>query len=356
LKHTTTVPVLSVCGMCNKRGTVNQSFNNQGENKLNKLKGITKILIAAGISVAVFALLACSTSDSGPSTSDDSAVAAKGYKNPDRIVSVAWLNKHINDENLVIVDVRSLTEGEPVKYNEGHIPGAINIPANTTFQQTVDGVKGMLPSAAHIEGVLSDHGVKATDTIIFYDDIKSLWASRALWGMDVYGHKDSKLLDGDINLWIAKGYATSQETATLAKSNYKFSGSPNTELIVDLDTVAKSIEGKAEVLDTRSSDEYVGKNLRGNARGGHIPGSVLVEWKQNAAEDGSFLPAKDLKDLYASVNIVSGDEIYTLCQTAVRATHSWFVLSELLGYPNISVYDGSAIEYANREDTALEIR
>jgi len=356
LKHTTTVPVLSVCGMCNKRGTVNQSFNNQGENKLNKLKGITKILIAAGISVAVFALLACSTSDSGPSTSDDSAVAAKGYKNPDRIVSVAWLNKHINDENLVIVDVRSLTEGEPVKYNEGHIPGAINIPANTTFQQTVDGIKGMLPSAAHIEGVLSDHGVKATDTIIFYDDIKSLWASRALWGMDVYGHKDSKLLDGDINLWIAKGYATSQETATLAKSNYKFSGSPNTELIVDLDTVAKSIEGKAEVLDTRSSDEYVGKNLRGNARGGHIPGSVLVEWKQNAAEDGSFLPAKDLKDLYASVNIVSGDEIYTLCQTAVRATHSWFVLSELLGYPNISVYDGSAIEYANREDTALEIR
>ena len=323
---------------------------------MNKLKGITKILIAAGISVAVFALLACSTSDSGPSTSDDSAVAAKGYKNPDRIVSVDWLNKHINDENLVIVDVRSLTEGEPVKYNEGHIPGAINIPANTTFQQTVDGVKGMLPSAAHIEGVLSDHGVKATDTIIFYDDIKSLWASRALWGMDVYGHKDSKLLDGDINLWIAKGYATSQETATLAKSNYKFSGSPNTELIVDLDTVAKSIEGKAEVLDTRSSDEYVGKNLRGNARGGHIPGSVLVEWKQNAAEDGSFLPAKDLKDLYASVNIVSGDEIYTLCQTAVRATHSWFVLSELLGYPNISVYDGSAIEYANREDTALEIR
>ena len=356
MKHTTTVPVLSVCGMCNKRGTVNQSFNNQGENKLNKLKGITKILITAGISVAVFALLACSTSDSGPSTSDDSAVAAKGYKNPDRIVSVSWLNKHINDENLVIVDVRSLTEGEPVKYNEGHIPGAINIPANTTFQQTVDGVKGMLPSAAHIEGVLSDYGVKATDTIIFYDDIKSLWASRALWGMDVYGHKDSKLLDGDINLWIAKGYATSQETATLAKSNYKFSGSANTELIVDLDTVAKSIEGKAEVLDTRSSDEYVGKNLRGNARGGHIPGSVLVEWKQNAAEDGSFLPAKDLKDLYASVNIVSGDEIYTLCQTAVRATHSWFVLSELLGYPNISVYDGSAIEYANREDTALEIR
>ena len=323
---------------------------------MKTIKGFTKILISAGLLVAALALIACSTSDSGPSTSDDTDVSAKGYKNSERIVSVAWLNKHINDDNLVIVDVRGLTDGAPVKYDEGHIPGAINIPANTTFQQTVNGIKGMLPAAAHIEGILSDHGVKPTDTIVFYDDIKGLWASRALWGMDVYGHKDSKLLDGDIKLWIAKGYATSQETATLAKSTYKFTGTPNTELIVDLDTVAKSIEGKAEVLDTRSSDEYVGKNLRGNARGGHIPGSVLVEWKQNAAEDGSFLPASDLKDLYASVNIVSGDEVYTLCQTAVRATHSWFVLSDLLGYSGIAVYDGSAIEYANREDTALEIR
>jgi thiosulfate/3-mercaptopyruvate sulfurtransferase len=331
-------------------------LNYQGEFKVKTIKSLTKILISAGMLVAILALVACSSSDSGPSTSDDVDIAAKGYANSERIVSVAWLNKHINDDNLVIVDVRGLTDGVPVKYNEGHIPGAINIPANTTFQQTVGGIKGMLPGAAHIEGVLTEAGVKPTDTIVFYDDIKSLWASRALWGMDVYGHKDSKLLDGDIKLWIDKGYATSQDTASLTKSSYKFTGSPNTGLIADLETVAQSVEGKAEVLDTRSSDEYAGKNLRGNARGGHIPGAVHIEWSQNAAEDRSFLPAQDLKDLYASANIVSGDEVYTLCQTAVRATHSWFVLSELLGYPAISVYDGSAIEWANREDTALEIR
>ena len=262
----------------------------------------------------------------------------------------------MNDKNLKIIDVRSLTEGLPEKYNGGHIAGAINIPAGSTFQQEINGIKGMLPSAAHIENILSENGIKPTDTIIFYDDNKSLWASRALWGMDVYGHKDSKLLDGDIKLWIAKGYAVSLETPLITKSSYKFSGTPNTNLIADLETVQGSIEGKAEVLDTRSPDEYSGKNLRGNARGGHIPGSVLIEWKQNVSEDGSFLPAKDLKDLYVSANIDSGDEVYTLCQTAVRATHSWFVLSELLGYPDVSVYDGSAIEWANREDTALEVR
>ena len=333
-----------------------QYLHYQGEFILKTIKGFTKVLISTGLLIAVFAIMACSTSSSGPSTSDDTDIAAKGYANSDRIVSVAWLNKHINDDNLKIVDVRGLTDGVPVKYNEGHIPGAINIPAGTTFQQEVNGIRGMLPGATHIENVLSVNGIKPTDTIVFYDDIKSLWASRALWGMDVYGHEDSKLLDGDIKLWIAKGYAVSQETTSVSKSSYKFSGSPNTDLIADLNTVAKSVDGKAEVLDTRSADEYAGKNLRGNARGGHIPGAVFVEWKQNAAEDGSFLPAKDLKDLYASVNIVSGDEVYTLCQTAVRATHSWFVLSELLGYPDISVYDGSAIEWANREDTALAVR
>jgi len=341
------------------------------------INNFIKSLIPAGLMIVVLAIMACSTSDSTINTSDstintsdstiktsdstiktsdDLDIAAKGYTNSDRIVSVSWLNKHMNDKNLKIIDVRSLTEGLPEKYNGGHIAGAINIPAGSTFQQEINGIKGMLPSAAHIENILSENGIKPTDTIIFYDDNKSLWASRALWGMDVYGHKDSKLLDGDIKLWIAKGYAVSLETPLITKSSYKFSGTPNTNLIADLETVQGSIEGKAEVLDTRSPDEYSGKNLRGNARGGHIPGSVLIEWKQNVSEDGSFLPAKDLKDLYVSANIDSGDEVYTLCQTAVRATHSWFVLSELLGYPDVSVYDGSAIEWANREDTALEVR
>jgi thiosulfate/3-mercaptopyruvate sulfurtransferase len=258
---------------------------------------------------------------------------------------------------LKIVDVRGHTDGAAAKYNEGHIPGAISIPANTTFQHTNEnGIKGMLPSAQHIESILSENGIKPSDTIVFYDDNKSLWASRALWGMDVYGHEDSKLLDGDIKVWIAKGYTVSQETPLVSKSTYKFSGTAKPELLIALDLVTKSIDGKAEVLDTRSPDEYSGKNLRGNTRGGHIPGSVHVNWTNNNGEDRTFLTGTELKDLYTKAGIVSGDEVYTLCQTAVRATHSWFVLNILLGYPDIGVYDGSAIEWANRDDTALDVK
>ena len=327
---------------------------------MGTIKILTKRLVSLGMLVALFAMMACSnffTDDSALSTSDDSDTQTKGYQNSDRIVSASWLNTHLNDANLKIVDVRGHTDGAPAKYNEGHIPGAISIPANTTFQYTnADGIKGMLPSAQHIENILSESGIKPSDTIVFYDDIKSLWASRALWGMDVYGHENSKLLDGDIKVWIAKGYTVSQETPSVSKTTYTFSGTPKPDLLIGLDLVTKSINGKAEVLDTRSPDEYSGKNLRGNARGGHIPGAIHVNWTNNNAEDRTFLTGTELKDLYTKAGIVSGDEVYTLCQTAVRATHSWFVLNILLGYSDIGVYDGSAIEWANRDDTLLDVR
>ena len=244
----------------------------------------------------------------------------------------------------------------PVSYNEGHIPGAINIPANTTFQIATDEVKGMLPSADHIAKVLSEAGVKPTDTIIFYDDIKSLWASRALWGMDVYGHADSRILNGDIKLWIEKGYALSTETPEIKTTNYSFTGEPNSNLIVTWEEVVASIkDGSAKVCDTRSPDEYSGKDVRAD-RGGHIPGSVNVNWVANSAEDRTFLPKADLQKIYSNANLVSGDKVYTLCQTAVRATHTWFVLSELLGYANAAVYDGSWTEWGNRTDTPIDVK
>ena len=107
------------------------------------------------------------------------------------------------------------------------------------------------------------------------------------------------------------------------------------------------------VLDTRSADEYAGRDVRAE-RGGHIPESIHVEWVQNVDADGKFLPAEDLKNLYNSTSVTNELDIYTLCQTAVRATHSWFVLQELLGYENVAVYDGSWTEWGNLENTPID--
>ena len=318
------------------------------------IKNISKSVLLLITVASLGVLVACSLITSEKTTDGDASISAE--YNTTRLVSVEWLNDHLNDANIKIIDVRKLKDGVPVSYNEGHIPGAINIPANTTFQIATDEVKGMLPSADHIAKILSEAGVKPTDTVIFYDDIKSLWASRALWGMDVYGHADSRILNGDIKLWTAKGYALSTDTPTIKTTNYSFTGEPNSNLIVTWEEVEASIkDGSAKVCDTRSPDEYSGKDVRAD-RGGHIPGSVNVNWVANSAEDGTFLPKADLQKIYSNANLVSGDKVYTLCQTAVRATHTWFVLSELLGYSNAAVYDGSWTEWGNRTDTPIDVK
>ena len=133
------------------------------------IKNISKSVLLLITIASLGVLVACSIVTSEKSTAADANITAE--YNTSRLVSVEWLNDHLNDGNIKIIDVRKLKDGVPVSYNEGHIPGAINIPANTTFQIENDGVKGVLPSADHIAKILSEAGVKPTDTVIFYDDI-----------------------------------------------------------------------------------------------------------------------------------------------------------------------------------------
>ena len=162
------------------------------------------------------------------------------------------------------------------------------------------------------------------------------------------------MMDGSWGVWSAEGKTVSTESPSISSTSYKFTKAKNESLIIDMAAVQASIdENSSVVLDTRSADEYAGRDVRAN-RGGHIPSSINVEWVQNVDGDGKFLPSSDLKTLYASANINSDLDIYTLCQTAVRATHSWFVLTDLLGYEDVSVYDGSWPEWGNDENTPID--
>ena len=273
----------------------------------------------------------------------ESGFSNRGYSSTEKLVSAEWLNNNL--ESVKIIDVRKSED-----YDAGHIPGAVRLTPNEVFQwETEDGVEGMLPSSDHIAEALSSVGIGENDTVIFYDGNSNLWASRGLWALEVYGHEDSRLLDGSWTYWSENGYPISTDSPSISKTNYKFSATPNSDLIADWEEILETVDDPSKIVcDTRSPDEYAGKDVRAD-RGGHIPGSENVNWVNAVDESGQFLDADKLSSIYESKGIKTEKAVYTLCQTAVRATHTWFVLQELLGYDNVKVYDGSWIEWGNSE-------
>ena len=297
------------------------------------------ILITSAIAI----ILACS-SESSETSFDD-----RGYSSTEKLVSAEWLEENIS--NVKIIDVRKKED-----YDLGHIPGAVRLTPNEVFQwEDSNGVKGMLPSSDHIAIALSSVGINEDDTVIFYDGNSNLWASRGLWALEVYGHEDSRLLDGSWNYWSENSFPTTSESESVEKSDYKFSGNVNSSLIAGFEEILEAVDDPSKIVcDTRSPDEYIGKDVRAD-RGGHIPGSENVNWVNAVDESGRFLSAQNLQTIYESKGIKTDKAVYTLCQTAVRATHTWFVLQELLGYDNVKVYDGSWIEWGN-SDLPIEIK
>ena len=309
---------------------------------MNNLK---KYLITI-MTISIF-VFGCSSEDN----SFNNEIDDRGYIDSSRLVSTEWLQNELNNDEVIVIDVRKKDQ-----YDSGHIPGAFHMTPGEVFQQEIDGVKGMLPSASHIEMNLSLAGATPNSTIVFYDGNSNLWSSRGLWALEVYGHKNTKLLDGVWGKWESEGREISTSPPDPKSSNYKFNSSIDNSLIAGLDEIIESIDDPSKIVcDTRSPEEYSGKDVRAE-RGGHIPNSKNVNWVMGVNDSGEFKSANELKKLYDDAGITDGETIYTLCQTAVRATHTWFILSYLLGEKNVKVYDGSWTEWGNDSSLPIETR
>ena len=308
---------------------------------------LSRIGFGVAIGALILGILGACSSDSN--ISSDTTLDSRGYSSTERLVSTKWVADNLENENVKIIDIRKAED-----YDSGHLPGALNY-SKKELQVESDGVKGLIPPSSDISNKLSSLGVKSDDTILIYDGNKNLWSTRFLWTLDVYGHDDAKMMDGSFGLWEKENRTITTDVPSISASTYNFTGTANSELITSIDTVLGSLDDSSSVvLDTRGAEEFAGRDVRAN-RGGHIPGSIHVEWVNNVDEDGRFLPAADLKKLYGTADVTDDlGDIYTLCQTAVRATHSWFVLADLLGFDNVSVYDGSWTEWGNKEDTPID--
>lgn len=294
---------------------------------------------------------ASNTNSNAVNASQTNDSQAEDYPNAHLLAEVAWLAEHLDDSDVVIIDARS--KG----YEEGHIPGAVSLSSGQLNDPDNEIAGFILPEDKYTE-VVQNAGVNQDSTIVVYDDGNALSATRVFYTLEYYGLQDKvKVLNGGYAAWLTDGQDIDIDPATPVKGN--FVAKANENLVSTKAEVEQAIgTGEVVFLDTRSSEEYEGTDLRDNQRGGHIPGAVHKEWTTAVAENeeglAKFLTHEQLKQQFEAIGVVEDKTVIPYCQTNVRGSHSYFSL-RLLGYSDIRPYEGSWAEWGNSADTDIEI-
>jgi thiosulfate/3-mercaptopyruvate sulfurtransferase len=270
------------------------------------------------------------------------ATTTDSYPRTDLLADPAWVETHRYDPNVRIIDC-SGTDA----YKRSHIDGAVELGAHLYVKD--ESLIDVMPRR-DFELLMSRLGVGPDTLVVAYDDRDCLWATRLWWTLTYYGHTRAKVLDGGWQGWLADGRAISTGAAEAIPT--RFVARTNARHICDTDELlARYNEDSVRVLDARSSGEWTGTDLRGNPRGGHIPGAIHIEWTR-AMRDGRFLPPTELAALIADAGLSAEHEVVTHCQAGIRAAHGAFMLA-LLGFANVRVYEGSMKLWAAEERAPL---
>ena len=280
-------------------------------------------------------------------------MAENGYAKA-ALVSTDWLAQHLADENLVVAEVDENTD----LYEEGHIPGAVKLHWKQDLQ---DPVERDIVDKATFEQVLGSRGIGNDTAVVLYGDKNNWFAAYAYWYLKVYGHEDVRILDGGRQKWIDEG----RELATVAPSPApkSYTAGERDESIRAYRDQVRSWLGQAgrALVDVRSPGEYAGDLIappgyeqEGAQRAGHIPSAASIPWASAVRDDGTFKAADDLRALYGGKGITPDRQVTAYCRIGERSAHTWFVLSELLGFAEVRNYDGSWTEWGNLVDVPIE--
>ena len=268
------------------------------------------------------------------------------YAHPEVLVSTEWVAGHAADPSVLIAEVDVDTKA----YDEGHVPGAIGWAWNT---QLCDTVRRDILSKEQFEELMASSGATPDTTLIIYGDNNNWFAAWAFWQAKVYGHKDVRLMNGGRKKWLAEGRTLSKEAPRRPRARYQ-AKTADLSLRAFLPQVqAASSNRTAALVDVRSPQEYTGEILAPPGlpetcqRGGHIPGARSIPWGKAANEDGTFKSADELRELYGSEGVDGSKPVIAYCRIGERSSHTWFVLKYLLGFDNVSNYDGSWTEWGN---------
>ncbi len=265
---------------------------------------------------------------------------------PTVLVDTEWAEAHLNDPSVRFVEVDVDTSA----YETGHLPGAVGWNWKTQLQ---DQLTRDIVKQADYEALLSRSGIRPETTVILYGDNNNWFAAWAYWLMKYYGHEDVRLMDGGRKKWAAEKRPLTTEVPTYEPTGYRVTRI-NARLRAFRDDVAELIrQERFALVDVRSPEEFRGEILAPPGlsetaqRGGHIPGATNIPWSQAVREDGTFKSIEELQALYAEKGVTPDKPVITYCRIGERSSHSWFVLHELLGYPDVRNYDGSWTEWGN---------
>ena len=277
----------------------------------------------------------------------------KGYANPDALVSTDWVAEHLNDtENYRIVE----SDEDVLLYDIGHVPNSVKI---DWVEDLNDPLMRDYLDPDHFANLMADKGISPETTVIFYGDKNNWWATYALWVFRLFGHDNVKVMDGGRVKWEAEGREMTQEVPSFPRAEYPVPTRDDSRIRAFRDDVMAHLEkvssGEAGLIDVRSPGEYKGELLHmpdypqeGALRGGHIPGAANVPWARAANEDGTFKSAEELRSIYeGEAGLKADGDTIAYCRIGERSSHTWFVLTYLLGYGNVRNYDGSWTEWGN---------
>ena len=285
-----------------------------------------------------------------------SDIASRGYANPDVLVSTDWVADHLADPKIRMIE----SNEDPLVYRAGHVPGAVEVDWTRDLN---DQLRRDYLDKSGFESLAERIGIDRDTTVVFYGDKSNWWACYAFWVFQLFGHTNAKVMDGGRLKWQKEEREMSRETPSYPATTYSAPARDDSKIRAFRDEVLAHTNGGLPMVDVRSPEEFSGERMHmpdypneGALRGGHIPGAQSVPWVRAInPDDGSFLSADELNAIYQGEKGLSpGDDVIAYCRIGERSSHTWFVLSYLLGFEKVRNYDGSWTEWGNLVGVPIE--
>jgi thiosulfate/3-mercaptopyruvate sulfurtransferase len=284
------------------------------------------------------------------------AIADRGYRHPEVLVSTDWVAEHGSDPGVRVIE----SNEDTLLYASGHVPGAVHVDWTADLN---DQLRRDYIERAGFEALMSKIGVTPDTTVVFYGDKNNWWACYAFWVFQLFGHTKAHVMDGGRLKWQKEGRPWSTDTPTYPATSYKAPERDDARHRILRDEVIQYQKGGGQFVDVRSPEEYAGTRMHmpeypneGAIRGGHIPAAKSIPWaKAINPDDGTFKTADELTALYVKEKGLDGAKsIVAYCRIGERSSHTWFALTYLLGFEKVRNYDGSWTEWGNLVGVPIE--